>query len=253
MRLLAQARNGRDVCWADDDEAEPLVTIRIATYNRGQLVAERAIASAVAQTYKNLEILVVGDHCDEATERAVRSVDDPRIRFVNLAERGLYPTDPTYRWMVAGAAPMNAALAIAQGKWIAPCDDDDELTEDHVEVLLDSARTQRFEFVWSVSRWEKSPGNWCSLGDGTFRQSSFAHGSVLYAAGLRFFRHNDRSWKVMQPGDWELWSWMQQAGVKMGFCDHVTYFHHAEAIMAQMSDLAQKVAGFTGSPVPPSS
>ena len=68
--------------------ANPLVTVRIATYNRGPLVAKRAIASALAQTYSNLEILVVGDHCDEATEAAVRSVDDPRIVFHNLPKRG---------------------------------------------------------------------------------------------------------------------------------------------------------------------
>src|SRR5208282_1479242 len=36
-RLLAQARGGNDVCWAERDEAEPLVTVRIATYNRGPL------------------------------------------------------------------------------------------------------------------------------------------------------------------------------------------------------------------------
>jgi glycosyltransferase involved in cell wall biosynthesis len=192
------------------------------------LIAERALASAIAQTYENLEILVVGDHCDEATERAVRSVRDPRIRFVNLAERGRYPSDPTYRWMVAGAAPMNAALAIAQGRWIAPCDDDDELTEDHVEVLLKAALSRRLEFVWSTARCELRPGQWITIGDGSFYQSSLTHGSVLYAAGLRFFRHNEFAWKVMQPGDWELWSRMHRAGVRQGFLDRVTYIHFAE-------------------------
>jgi glycosyltransferase involved in cell wall biosynthesis len=220
-----RASNGTD--WAFEVE-DPLVTIRIATYNRGQLIVDRALASAVSQTYSNIEILVVGDHCDEATEKAVLSVDDPRIRFVNLAERGRYPTDPVYRWMVAGAAPMNAALAIARGQWIAPCDDDDELTKDHVEILLEAARARRLEFVWSAARWEASPGEWKVVGDGSFHQSSFTHGSVLYAGGLRFFRHNDRSWKLMQPGDWDLWWRMRRAGVAMGFLDHVTYVHYAE-------------------------
>jgi hypothetical protein len=225
---LSDLRSGRHGPWPPVGDENPLVTIRIATYNRGQLVADRAIASAVAQTYPNLEILVVGDHCDAATEMAVKSVDDPRIKFINLAERGRYPADPTLRWMVAGTTPMNAALAVARGSWIAPCDDDDELTPDHVEVLLETARSRRLEFVWSAAKWEVKPGEWKIVGNGSFHHGSFSHGSVFYASGLRFFRHNERSWKIMQPADWDMWSRMQKAGVIMGFLDQVTYIHFAE-------------------------
>ena len=227
-RLLAQARGLNDVCWAATDEAEPLVTVRIATYNRGPLVAERAIASALRQTYERLEILVIGDHCDEPTERAIRSLNDPRLRFINLAERGLYPTDPMLRWMVAGAAPMNAALAIAQGAWIAPCDDDDEITDDHVEVLLREARQRRLEFVWSKATMEVEAGKWATVGSSPLAHGGLTHGSVLYAGGLRFFRHNENSWKLAEPGDWNLWRRMQAAEVKMGFVDQVTYRHYLE-------------------------
>jgi hypothetical protein len=229
-RLLAQTRGGNDVCWAATDEAEPLVTVRIATYNRGPLVAERAIASALRQTYERLEILVIGDHCDEPTERAVRSVNDPRLRFINLAERGLYPNDPVLRWMVAGSAPMNAALAIAQGAWIAPCDDDDEITDDHVEVLLREARQRGLEFVWSKAAREVEAGKWADFGSAPLVLGGLTHGSVLYSAGLRFFRHNENSWKLGEPGDWNLWRRMQAAGVKMGFVDQVTYRHYLETL-----------------------
>jgi hypothetical protein len=227
-RLLVQARGRNDVCWAATDEAEPLVTIRIATYNRGPLVAERAIGSAIRQTYERLEILVVGDHCDEPTERAIRSVNDPRLRFINLPERGLYPSDPMLRWMVAGCAPMNAALAVAQGAWIAPCDDDDEITDDHVEVLLSQARQRRLEFVWSKATMEVEAGKWLPVGSTPLAHGGITHGSVLYAGGLRFFRHNKNSWKLAEPGDWNLWRRMQDAGVKMGFVDQVTYRHYLE-------------------------
>jgi hypothetical protein len=228
-RLLIQARGNNDVCWAATDEAEPLVTVRIATYNRGPLVAERAISSAIRQTYERLEILVVGDHCDEPTERAVKSIKDPRLRFINLAERGLYPTDPWRRWMVAGSTPMNAALAIAQGAWIAPCDDDDELTDNHVEVLIHEARRRRLEFVWSKAAMELTAGTWAEVGKWPLACAGITHGSVLYAGGLRFFRHNENSWKLDEPGDWNLWRRMQAAGVKMGFVDQVTYRHYLEA------------------------
>ena len=222
-RLLTQARGGNDVCWAAADELEPLVTIRIATYNRGQLVAERAIASAIRQTYERLEILVIGDHCDESTVRAVTSVNDPRLRFINLAEHGLYPKDPVLRWMVAGCAPMNAGLAVAQGSWIAPCDDDDEITDDHVEVLLREARARRLEFVWSKAATEVEAGKWSVIGSTPLAHGQVTHGSVLFAGELRFFRYNENSWKLAEPFDWNLWRRMHAAGVKMGFVDEVTY------------------------------
>jgi len=226
---LNDRRGANDVCWAADDEDEPLVTVRIATYNRGPLVAERALASVISQTYERLEILVIGDHCDDVTAAAVRGVDDPRIRFVNLAERGQYPADPTQRWMVAGTTPMNAGLAIAQGKWIAPCDDDDEFTEDHVEILLSEVRSRRLEFVWSMADWESQPDVWTEVGDPKFRHGGFSHGSVLYASALRFFRHNECSWKLGQPADYDLWLRMKRAGVRMGFVDSLTYRHYVEA------------------------
>lgn len=229
-RLLEVARDGRDVCWTDEGEAEPLVTIRIATYCRGGLVAERALASAVTQTYENLEILVVGDACDAATEAAVRSVRDERIRFVNLGARGMYPPHVRLRRMVAGAHPMNVALALARGSWIAPCDDDDELTNDHVEVLLQHARRHRLEMVFSRSREELWPGDWRDLGDGGIRKGGFSHGSVLYTSGLRFMQHSMTSWRMLEPSDWNLWKRMERIGVRMGFCDHLTYIQHLGAV-----------------------
>lgn len=228
--LLAQVRRGRDVCWIEEEnETEPLVTVRIATYNRGQLVADRAIASAMRQTYERLEILVIGDNCDEKTERAVRSVQDRRVKFLNLPHRGLYPADPMKRWMVAGATPMNAGLLLASGAWMAPCDDDDELTDDHVEVLLREARSRRLEMVYSRSAIEREPGVWEEVGRTPLVHGHVSHGSVLYSMGLRFLRHSETSWRRHEPADWNLWRRMKRIGVRIGFVDHLTYHHYLEA------------------------
>jgi len=69
-RLLTQVRQGSSACWRPDDEPHPLVTVRIATYDRGPIVAERSLASAIRQTYERLEILVIGDHCDGGHRRS---------------------------------------------------------------------------------------------------------------------------------------------------------------------------------------
>ncbi|GAA4965537.1 hypothetical protein GCM10023225_05800 [Kineococcus glutinatus] len=235
-RLLDVVRAGRDVCWIEpEDEPDPLVTIRIATFNRGPLVAERAIASALEQTYRNIEVLVVGDACDEATERAVLSVADPRVRFVNLGHRGIYPQDRMAHWRVAGSTPANVALHLARGAWIAPCDDDDELTPDHVEVLLRHAQRHRLEMVWSRASWEAEPGLWVEVGSEPLQEGHISHGSVLYSLGLRFFPYNGAAWKLPEPADWNLWRRMQAAGVRTGFLDQVTYVHYLEAYKRPLS------------------
>src|SRR5262249_13954182 len=152
--MLARERPGLVSLWMPS--TPPLVTVRIATYNRGRLIAERAIPSALAQTHQRLEVLVVGDGCDAAAAGAGRSGREPRVRFETLPARGAYPPEPYHRWMVAGCAPMNRALELARGDWIAPLDDDDEFTPDHVEVLLEACRSRRLEFAYGIADTEVS-------------------------------------------------------------------------------------------------
>lgn len=236
-RLLRQARGGHSLCWEAEDEPEPLVTVRVATYNSGNILADRALASIIRQTYSRLQILVIGDNCDEATARAVRSIHDPRIRFINLPARGMYPEYRAFRRKVAGSHPMNVALALAEGKWIAPCDDDDEFTPDHVEVLLSAARTKHVEMVYSVAACETKPDFWEDVGREPLQRSHVSHGSVLYASGLRFMRHSNTSWKLRgEPSDWNLWKRMKKIGVKIGFLNRVTYRHYLGAYQREEMD-----------------
>ncbi|MEQ1832958.1 MAG: glycosyltransferase family A protein [Candidatus Eisenbacteria bacterium] len=226
-RLLAMARDGRDVCWTDEAEAEPLVTIRIATYHRPELIGA-SIQSCLAQSYERIEVLVVGDHCSSETAAVVRGFRDSRVRFVNLPARGMYPSELMARWRVAGVLPANAALMLGEGSWITACDDDDEFTPDHVEVLLRAAREQRLEMVWSKADMEVAPGRWDVIGGTPLREGHVTQGSVLYSMGLRFLHLSNTCWRRELPADYHLWSRMQAIGVRMGFVDRVTYRHKLE-------------------------
>jgi glycosyltransferase involved in cell wall biosynthesis len=221
---LLRLRGGRDVVW--QEEPEPLVTIRIATFSAGERLRV-AVESALRQTYEHVEILVVGDHCDEDTARVAASYRGQGVHFLNLPRRGQYPEDRRQRWMVAGAAPMNAALELAQGSWIAPCDDDDMLTDDHVEQLVEHAVSRRLEFVWSRAALQEADGTWVQTGANQFEEGHISHGSILYTTNLRFMRYNRRAYLSERPGDWELWRRMQRAGVRMGYLDELTYYHFA--------------------------
>ena len=221
---LLTIRDGADVAWRTDS-GQPLVTVRIATYRAAQTL-HRSIDSALAQTYPQVEVLVVGDACDTATATVAEGYGDA-VRFLNLPRRGQYPADPDRRWMVAGAAPMNAALDLARGAWIAPCDDDDVLTATHVERLLDRALVGRFEMVWSRAGMQQPDRSWRVTQGPPMRHGQISHGSVLYCTDLRFLRYNRRSYLGGAPGDWDLWRRMRDAGVRIGFLDDLTYYHFA--------------------------
>ncbi|MEP1123852.1 MAG: glycosyltransferase [Ilumatobacter sp.] len=220
---LVNARGDGDVCWVDEHDGEPLVTVRIATRNRPDELVERALASATRQTYERLDILVVGDDCDERTARAVASIADDRIRFVNLPVMGRYPESGVDRWRVAGCKPMNAALLLAAGSWIAPLDDDDEFTHDHVEVLLNHARRERLEFVWSDTEQLCSTGVVGRIGKNRMERGATTHGAVLYSAGLFFMEYSATAYRLHEPADWNLWKRMSLIGVRMGYLPTVTY------------------------------
>ncbi len=225
-RLLLERRAGRDVCWEDEHDAEPLVTIRIPTATRVDTLMDRALPSALGQTYDHIEVVVVGESASDSINAAMEKVTDPRVRYFNLPRRGPYPPEPMDKWRVTGSLALNVGTALAQGAWIAPCDDDDELTHDHVEVLLSAAKAARYEMVYSVAEFEDEAGAWNPVGSEPLTWGSISHGSVLYSAALSFLPYSSSCYKIGDVHDWNLFRRMAEIGVRIGFVDHVTYRHH---------------------------
>lgn len=90
-----------------------LVSVVIPTRGRPDVVT-RAVASASAQTHPSLEIIVVVDGPDTATEEALRSIDEGRLHPIALPAS------------VGAAEARNVGVRAAIGEWIAFLDDDDE-------------------------------------------------------------------------------------------------------------------------------
>ena len=198
------------------DDPEPLVTVRIGSYLKTDEVINVAVASVLRQTYQNFEVIIANDGPNPATRAAVEKLNDPRVRFVELAERTPYPDDAHLRWMVAGAPNANLAVRLAAGSWIAPLDDDDEFSPDHIERLLAVARENRAELAYGATRQ-------LHLTNGTERVilsdppaiNEFSFLGAIFMKEIGFIEYDEESWRVDEPTDWNLIRRMTRAGVRM--------------------------------------
>jgi len=224
-RLLKKARQNIHV---NVDVEKPLISVIIPTYNRAKLLSERAIPSVLKQTYQNFEIVVVGDNCTDNTEDLIKKFNDKRIKFYNLPEMGHYPKKPIERWMVVGVFPRNKAIELCSGDWIAPIDDDDEFSDDHLEVLLRHALEHSYEMVYGVIRMEKKPGEFVNVGSFPPEPGKICHNSVLYSSKLKFLKYDIHSYIYDEPSDWNLWRRMRDTGVKIGFVNKIIGTHYLE-------------------------
>lgn len=179
----------------------PLVTVVVATYNRAGLLSERCIPSVLGQTYANLELIVVGDCCTDETEEVLRGIRDPRLRFVNLAQRPDYPEGPLHRWMVAGIPAMNRGLSMASGDYITHLDDDDEYTPDRLEKLVGFAAGNECDFVWHPF-WVEDGEKWVVNEARRFSRAQVTTSSVLYRSWFKKIPWDIKSYRLSEPGDW---------------------------------------------------
>jgi glycosyltransferase involved in cell wall biosynthesis len=90
---------------------DELVSVVIPTYNYGRFVVD-AVRSALAQTYRNFEIIVVNDGSTDDTEERLEPFLD-RIRYIRQDNQGL-------------SAARNTGIRAAAGQWIAFLDSDDQ-------------------------------------------------------------------------------------------------------------------------------
>jgi hypothetical protein len=202
-------------------EPEPLVSVVIPTYDRADALVERSIPSVLAQTYSNVELLVIGDGAPESVASAVHSFDDPRVTYTNRTLRGPYPADLRGLRATAGGPPYNEGVRRARGRWIAPLADDDAFRPDHVEVLLSAARQLRHELCYGRLRCLLPDGSERQLGDFPPRRGSYYAQASLYHSALRFMEAQLGDALFREASDISLCRRMLRAGVRVGFVNAV--------------------------------
>lgn len=223
-----QLRLAREAHPGPANTADPLVSVTIPSFNRASLLVERALPSVLAQSYENIEVVVVGDHCTDDTADRVRDLGDERVRFINLSQPSNYPPHGVDRWRVAGSIPINRALFEARGEWLAYMDDDDEMLPHRIERSLEIAARCDAEFVCGMTMLEDSRGSWQRWGGGPwptgrrpFRLAKMPHSASMYRSYLRFLLYESRSFEVCLPTDRHWVYRLARAGVRPAVVDEV--------------------------------
>ena len=100
----------------------PFFSIICCTYQRAALLP-RAIASVIAQSERDWELIIVDDGSTDDTRHVVQSyaADHPSIRYMWHTNRGI-------------SRSRNAGLLASTGLFVTFIDSDDEYKDDHLEV-----------------------------------------------------------------------------------------------------------------------
>jgi glycosyltransferase involved in cell wall biosynthesis len=219
----------REPAWQEPYAPDPLVSVRIGAYRGGDALFERALRSVRAQTHAHWEAIVVCDGPEPDTAERIAALGDARIRCVQRPRTGPYPATTPARWLVAGTHPFNEGAGLARGGWIAPLDQDDEWTEDHLAVLLERALATRAELVYGQLRAEVAGVGVTWVGEWPPAAGDFGFQAAIYHAGLTDFAYDVNAHLVGEAGDWNLARRMLEAGVRFDFVERVVGTYHVDA------------------------
>ena len=115
-----------------------LVSIIIPAYNCEKWI-EQSILSAISQSWKNKEILIVNDGSTDKTMKIAKKYESSNVKIVTQENSG-------------AAAARNTGLRLAQGDYIQWLDGDDILAKDKIELQIEKEIIDRDEdILWSAS------------------------------------------------------------------------------------------------------
>lgn len=110
----------------DADGACDLVTVVVPTYNRSEYVCG-AIDSALGQTYRNVEVVVVDDGSTDGTADLLGERYGDRVSLIRRDGNG------------GAAAARNAGIRAARGRWIRCLDSDDVMAPTAIAEFVKAA------------------------------------------------------------------------------------------------------------------
>ena len=198
----------------------PKVSVIIPCFNQGQFLRE-AVDSVVAQTYEDLEMIIVNDGSDDKQTREVLdNLNVDRARIIHTENQGL-------------PCALNRGVTESDGAYILPLDADDKIASTYVEKaveVLDSDEDAGIVYCQAELFGERT-GRW-ELPE--YRFPDILLGNVIFDAAL--FRKSD--WQKvngynpnMRLGlqDFDLWLSLIELGRRVVCIPEVLFFYRKHA------------------------
>ena len=212
---------------------QPLVSVIIPTYNREKYI-KKALESALNQTYKNIEIVIINGSPNDETEKVIKPyLVDSRIKYVHQPE--IHTNTVKNRANIAKAR--NKAIKISKGKYIAILDDDDfwsdekklekqvQFLENHPDYVLCGGGMIIFEENSKTSHIKMlTPEKDEDIRKSMLFSCPFVHGSVVFRKNIyeKVGGYNEKLY-YGHPEDWDLCARLGRVGKLYNFQD---YFLH---------------------------
>lgn len=197
---------------ANYDEVNPVVSVLLPTYKRAESGHfERAVRSVLAQSFSELELIIVDDCSTDGTFDIIQRImkTDSRLSCIRHTKNIGLPAISEFE-----------AYQKARGTYIAFIFDDNEWEWDAIEQLVEYAQTNKIKalagqymlFCGKPGASYNEPANWSVLGGSHVNLSnlmitnSFANGAVLlHRDTIETVGFLDPNVSLSRLWDWDLW------------------------------------------------
>jgi glycosyltransferase involved in cell wall biosynthesis len=191
----------------------PLVTVVIPTYNYGEYLSD-AIESALKQTYKNLEVIVIDDGSSDNTEEIVKRYDG-RLSYYFKENGGI-------------SSARNYGMLKAKGEYIVFLDSDDKLHESYVERTLAHLQkhSAHVDFVYTQQQFFEASGRGTQLraynAQHIMKENILPANHLIKTSVAKQFTYDVR-FKVLE--DWDFYLTLAENGFVGSLLDEPMYFY----------------------------
>jgi len=158
----------------------PRVSICIPAYNAGKFI-EAAISSALSQTYKNIEVIIIDDGSSDSTYELAMRYKSGNVMVIHQENKG-------------ASAARNCGLGIATGDWIQFLDADDILHPEKIAIQMERALIDGPEYIYG-SDWGRFKEN---IIEAKFGPSVLLADSTPVDWLIEKYSNNE----MIQPGAW---------------------------------------------------
>ncbi len=214
------------------------VSVVIPVYNKGPFLRE-AVDSILAQTHADFELICVDDKSTDHSLEVLRTIQDPRLRIIELAENG------------GPGVAANAGLDAARGQYIVRMDADDIAVPERIalqvafmdarpELVLSGGRMRLFgaeDETWNYPLDADACAAQLVFGVPVVQGASIMRRSVLEAHHLRY----DPAWPRIGE-DWLFWLRMAPYGRMANLPEVLVHYRRGPQNIAHGRDKAADTA-----------